>query len=104
MEPFEGVSGILDGLDVLPDCNLLPPFELNCVEKDVAARIKKAFKGDRHLIIGRVANNSVALPEQNRTGCMHRNKSSHSCTIGSYFSTLSSPMTVALATTNLTVL
>lgn len=103
VEPFAGVSGSRDGLDVLPDGNLLPPFELNCVEKDVAARIKKAFKGDRHLIIGRVANNSVALPEQNRTGCMHRNKCGLGCPFGAYFSTQSSTLPAAMATGNLTV-
>src|SRR5690625_5945280 len=103
MEPFEGVSGILDGLDVLPDCNLLPPFELNCVEKDGAARIKKAFKGVRHQIIGRVANNSVALPEQNRTVCIHRNKCGLGCPLGAYLSHQSSTFPAAMATGNLPV-
>jgi hypothetical protein len=34
-------------------------MELNCVEKDVAARIKKHYGGQRHLIIGRTANITV---------------------------------------------
>jgi choline dehydrogenase-like flavoprotein len=41
VEGFAGISGSKDGLPQLPDGNFLPPMELNCVEKDVAARIKQ---------------------------------------------------------------
>ena len=43
VERFAGISGNRDGLDVLPDGQYLPAFELNIVEKDVAARIKKSL-------------------------------------------------------------
>lgn len=41
VERFAGISGSKEGLQHLPDGQFLPPMELNCVEKDVAARIKK---------------------------------------------------------------
>jgi hypothetical protein len=37
----------------------LPPYDMTCVEKDVAARLKEHYKGMRHIIIGRVANLTV---------------------------------------------
>ncbi len=66
VERFAGISGNRDGLDVLPDGQYLPAFELNIVEKDVAARIKKAFGGNRHLICGRTANITQPKPDENR--------------------------------------
>ena len=39
VEKFAGISGSLEGLSQLPDGIFLPPMEMNCVEKDVAARI-----------------------------------------------------------------
>ena len=66
VERFAGIAGNRDGLDVLPDGQYLPAIDLNIVEKDVAARIQKAFGGKRHLIAGRTANITVPKPEQNR--------------------------------------
>ena len=37
VEKFAGVSGSKEGLPQLPDGQFLPPMEMNCVEKDVAA-------------------------------------------------------------------
>ncbi|RZK29258.1 MAG: GMC family oxidoreductase, partial [Hymenobacter sp.] len=54
-EKFAGISGNRDGIAHLPDGDFMPPMEMNCVEKDVAARIKKHYK-DRHMVIGRTAN------------------------------------------------
>jgi len=76
-------------------------MDLNCVEKDVAARIKEKFKGDRHLIIGRVANLTKAI--EGRTNCQFRNRCWEGCPFGGYFSTQSSTMPAALKTRNLTV-
>ena len=39
-------------------------MEMNCVEKDVAARIKEHYKGKRAMIIGRMANITAATPGQ----------------------------------------
>jgi choline dehydrogenase-like flavoprotein len=101
VEKFAGISGSLEGLPHLPDGQFLPPMDLNCVEKDVAARIKEKFKGDRHLIIGRVANLTKAI--EGRTNCQFRNRCWEGCPFGGYFSTQSSTMPAALKTVNLTV-
>jgi choline dehydrogenase-like flavoprotein len=101
VEKFAGISGSIEGLPHLPDGQFLPPMDLNCVEKDVAARIKEKFKGDRHLIIGRVANLTKAI--EGRTNCQFRNRCWEGCPFGGYFSTQSSTMPAALKTGNLTV-
>jgi len=101
VEKFAGISGNKDGLAVLPDGQFLPPMDLTCVEKDVAARLKEAFKGERHLIIGRTAN--ITVPHEGRPGCQFRNKCWLGCPFGGYFSTQSSTLPAAMATGNLTL-
>ncbi len=101
VEGFAGISGSKEGLEVLPDGNFQPPMELNCVEKDVAAKIKDHYKGQRHLFIGRVANLTKPLP--GRTQCQFRNKCWLGCPFGAYFSTQSSTLPAAQATGNLTL-
>ena len=101
VEKFAGISGNRDGLAVLPDGQFLPPMDLTCVEKDVAERIKKEFKGERHLIIGRTAN--ITVPHEGRPGCQFRNKCWLGCPFGGYFSTQSSTLPAAMATGNLTL-
>ncbi|CAN5672757.1 GMC family oxidoreductase [soil metagenome] len=101
VEKFAGISGSLEGLAHLPDGQFLPPMELNVVEKDVAARIKKNYNGNRHMIIGRVAN--LTAPLQARTQCQFRNRCWEGCPFGGYFSTQSSTLPAAVATGNLTV-
>jgi choline dehydrogenase-like flavoprotein len=100
-ERFAGISGNKDGLDVLPDGQFLPPMEMNCVEKDVAARIKNHYKGQRLMTIGRVAN--LTVPHQGRTNCQYRNKCWLGCPFGGYFSTQSSTLPAAMKTGNLTL-
>ena len=101
VEKFAGISGSLEGLAHLPDGQFLPPMDLNIVEKDVAARIKQQYKGSRHLIIGRVANLTAAIP--GRTACQFRNRCWEGCPFGGYFSTQSSTLPAAQKTSNLTV-
>src|ERR1700737_4852579 len=72
VEKFAGISGSMEGLPHLPDGHFLPPMDLNCVEKDVAARIKAFYKNQRHMFIGRVANLTQAIP--GRTQCQFRNR------------------------------
>jgi choline dehydrogenase-like flavoprotein len=103
VEGFAGISGSKEGLDVLPDGNFLPPFDMNIVEKDVAARVKKHYDGVRQIIIGRVANISQPMPEQNRAACQYRNRCWRGCSFGAYFSTQSSTLPAAMKTGNLTV-
>jgi choline dehydrogenase-like flavoprotein len=101
VEKFAGISGSQEGLPHLPDGQFQPGMELNCVEKDVAARLKQHYKGERHLFIGRVANITQALP--GRTNCQYRNKCWLGCPFGGYFSTQSSTLPAAVATGNLTL-
>ncbi|MEO8111585.1 MAG: GMC family oxidoreductase [Ginsengibacter sp.] len=98
-EKFAGISGSTEGLPQLPDGHFLPPMDLNCVEKDVAARLKEKMK--RNMIIGRVANLTAAIP--GRTKCQFRNRCWEGCPFGGYFSTQSSTLPAATATGNLTV-
>ncbi len=100
-EKFAGISGSMEGLSQLPDGHFLPPMDLNCVEKDVAARIKAQYKGERHLFIGRVAN--LTAPIEGRTQCQFRNRCWEGCPFGGYFSTQSSTLPAAMKTGNLTV-
>ncbi len=101
VEKFAGISGSMEGLPHLPDGQFLPPMDLNCVEKDVAARIKAQYKGERHLFIGRVAN--LTAPIEGRTQCQFRNRCWEGCPFGGYFSTQSSTLPAAMKTGNLTV-
>ncbi|OQP67391.1 GMC family oxidoreductase [Niastella vici] len=101
VEKFAGISGSKEGLAHLPDGQFQPAMELNCVEKDVAARLKDHYKGQRHLFIGRVANATLPLP--GRTNCQYRNKCWLGCPFGGYFSTQSSTLPAAVATGNLTL-
>lgn len=98
-ERFAGISGSIEGIPQLPDGKFLPAMELNCVEKDVAARLKEKMK--RHLIIGRVANLTAPLP--GRTQCQFRNRCWEGCPFGGYFSTQSSTLPAAMKTGNLTM-
>jgi choline dehydrogenase-like flavoprotein len=102
-ERFAGISGSKEGLPQLPDGQFLPPMELNCVEKDVAARIKKHYNNQRTMIIGRTANITEAKPEQNRQACQYRNKCWLGCPFGAYFSTQSATLPAAMKTGNLTL-
>jgi choline dehydrogenase-like flavoprotein len=100
-EKFAGISGNKDGLAVLPDGHFLPPMDMTCVEKDVAARIKEHYKGERAMIIGRTAN--LTVPHEGRTNCQFRNKCWLGCPFGGYFSTQSSTLPAAQKTNNLTL-
>lgn len=100
-EKWAGISGNRDGLDVLPDGDFLPPMPMNVVEKDLAARIRQHYKGQRHFINARVANLSVA--HEGRTNCQFQNQCWLGCNFGAYFSTQSSTLPPAVATGNLTL-
>src|SRR5450631_2956007 len=101
VETFAGISGSKEGLEQLPDGLFLPPMDLNCVEKDVAARIKSFYKGQRHMFIGRVANLTAPIP--GRTQCQFRNRCWEGCPFGGYFRTQSSTLPAAMVTGKLTV-
>ncbi len=100
VESFIGVSGQRDGIPHLPDGNFLPPFEMNCVEKDFKSKIENHFS-DRKVIIGRTAN--LTKPVKGRGQCQARDLCHRGCPYGAYFSTNASTMPAAFATGNLTL-
>ncbi|HMC56824.1 MAG TPA: GMC family oxidoreductase [Gemmatimonadaceae bacterium] len=101
VERHAGISGTRDGLPQLPDGQFQPAMPLNCGEQLVSDRLKKAFNGTRHLIPGRVANATRALPGRN--ACQYRNACWLGCPFGGYFSTQSSTLPAAMKTGNLTL-
>ena len=101
VEKFAGINGTHEGLEELPDGDFMPAMQMNCVEKDVSARINKHYGGKRHMIMGRSAN--ITVPHFNRVNCQYRNKCALGCPFGAAFSTQSSTLPAAMATGNLTV-
>ena len=101
VEPFVGISGSVENLPQLPDSKFLPAMELNCMEKEVAKRIKNIYKGERRLIIGRTANHTRQVG--NRGPCQFRNKCEQGCPFSGYFSSNSATLPAAMQTGNLTI-
>ncbi len=100
-EKFAGISGNRDGIDILPDGDFMPAMEMNIVEKDLTARLKKEYGGKRHFIMGRTAN--ITVPHHNRVNCQYQNQCWLGCNFGAYFSTQSATLPAAVATGNLTL-
>jgi len=105
VELFAGISGNKDGLDTMPDGEFLPPWELNCVEKDMVQKINSSYK-DRTAIIGRCAHltkpNQIHL-DQGRNQCQARTLCERGCPYGGYFSSNASTLPWAEKTGNLTL-
>lgn len=101
VEKFVGVSGNRDGLPQLPDGQYQPPMEMNCVEKEVARRMQKAYGGTRRVIIGRTANHTQKIGD--RGPCQYRNKCEEGCPFGGYFSSNSATIPAAMKTGRLSL-
>ena len=105
VEKFAGISGNKDGLDVLPDGEFLPSWELNCVENYFKDIVSKNYK-NRHVIFGRCAHLSEPQPihiEQGRGQCQSRNLCQRGCPFGGYFNANSTTIPWAAKTGNLTL-
>jgi choline dehydrogenase-like flavoprotein len=103
VEKFIGIAGNKDGLETLPDCESLPPWEMNCVEKHIQGKIKEHYP-DRYPIIGRCAH--LTEPQeihlkQGRGKCQARHLCERGCPYGGYFSSNSSTLPWAEKTGNL---
>ena len=105
VEKFVGISGNRDGLKQLPDSEVLPPWEMNCVEKHLQEKIMASYP-DRPVIIGRCAHltepQEIHL-QQGRGKCQARTKCETGCPFGGYFSSNSSTLPWAQRTGNLTI-
>ncbi|MFT4565726.1 MAG: choline dehydrogenase-like flavoprotein [Saprospiraceae bacterium] len=105
VEQFVGISGNKDGLDMLPDGDFLPAWELNCVEKHFQSAVKKNYR-DRHVIYGRCAHITEQQEihrQQGRGQCQNRTECERGCPFGGYFSANSSTMPWAAKTGNMTL-
>ena len=100
-ERFAGINGKKENLPQLPDGEFLPPMEMNCVEKDVAERVKNHYQGKRVITMGRSAN--LTTEHNGRTNCQYRNKCWLGCPFSAYFSTQSATLPAAMKTGNLTL-
>ena len=67
VEKFAGICGNKDGLEAMPDGDYLPPFEFNCVEKDLQKKISAKYK-DRFMIQGRWAQLTEAKEIHTKQG------------------------------------
>ncbi len=105
VEKFVGISGNRDGIDSLPDSEVLPPFELNCVEKHIQQKVRENYT-NRHVIIGRCAHltkpNEIHT-QQGRGQCQARHLCYRGCPYGGYFSSNSATLPWAERTGNLTL-
>ena len=105
VEKFVGISGNKDGLENLPDGEFLPPWELNCAEKQLQKKIQENYPG-RRMITGRCAHltrpNDIHL-KQGRGKCQARNLCARGCPFGGYFSSNSATLPWAQKTGNLTL-
>lgn len=105
VEKFVGISGNKDGLDVLPDGEFLPSFDLNCLEDHFRASIQQNYT-DRHVIRARCAHLTQPQPihlQQGRGQCLTRLQCERGCPFGGYFSANSSTIPWAQKTGNLTL-
>ena len=106
VETFAGISGGDEDLPELPKGKFLPPMEMNCVEKDLAGRIKGLYEGHRKMIMGRTAHITNLQQHQKdlgRNNCQFRDKCWYGCPFGGYFSTQSATLPAAMKTGNLTL-
>jgi choline dehydrogenase-like flavoprotein len=100
VEEFAGISGENAGLPQLPDQRLLPPLEMNCLERHVKARVAAHYK-DRRMIVARVA--VLTRPHNGRGECQSRNMCARGCPYGAYFSSNSATLPAAARTGNYTL-
>jgi choline dehydrogenase-like flavoprotein len=100
VEKYIGISGENLGLAHFPDQQMLPPMDLNIVEKSVKKRIEELYQ-NRYLTIGRIAN--LTQPHNKRNACQYRNMCMNGCPFSAYFSTQSVTLPAAMATKRLTL-
>jgi choline dehydrogenase-like flavoprotein len=105
VEKFAGIAGNKDGLAELPDSEVMPGFEMSCIEHYFKESLEKNFPG-RHLIQARCAH--ITDPQelhiqQGRNKCQNQAMCNRGCVYGGYFSSNASTIPWALKTGNLTI-
>jgi len=105
VEKFAGIAGSKDGLPELPDSEVMPAFEMSCIEQYFKESIQKNYP-DRHLIHARCAHITDPQPihrEQGRGKCQNQTMCNRGCVYGGYFSSNASTLPWAMKTGNLTL-
>jgi choline dehydrogenase-like flavoprotein len=105
VEKFAGISGNRDGLETLPDSEVMKAWEMNCVEKHIQEKIKSSYT-DRDVIIGRCAHLTEPQEihkQQGRGQCQARSLCERGCPFGGYFSANASTLPWAMKTGNMTL-
>jgi len=100
VEEFAGISGREEGLPQLPDSRFLPPMEMNAGEKKIKAGLEAAYD-ERIMTIGRTA--VLTESHKGRQACHYCGPCARGCSVGAYFSSLSSTLPAARDTGNLTL-
>lgn len=106
VERFVGVSGSMEGLDILPDGVFQPPFEFTCAEEVFKDKVETKFP-TRKVIPGRAAHLTAPTEEQMSLGrgkCQNRSLCERGCSFGAYFSSVSATLPAAERTGNLTMI
>ena len=106
VERFAGISGSMEGLDILPDGVFQPPMELTCAEMEFKTKVEAAFPG-RKVIPGRAAHLTDPTSEQMELGrgkCQNRALCERGCIFGAYFSSVTATLPAAERTGNLTMI
>jgi choline dehydrogenase-like flavoprotein len=105
VEKFVGISGNRDGLETLPDSEVMKAWEMNCAEQHIKEKINAAYK-DRDIIVGRCAHLTEPQEihiQQGRGQCQARTLCERGCPFGGYFSANSSTLPWAMRTGNMTL-
>lgn len=105
VEKFAGISGNRDGLETLPDSEVMKAWESNCVEKHIHQKIKENYK-DRDVVMGRCAHLTEPQEihkQQGRGQCQGRTLCERGCPFGGYFSANASTLPWAMKTGNMTL-
>lgn len=106
VEKFAGIAGNKDGLPELPDSEVMPAFEMSCIESHFKESLKKNYGDTRHLINARCAHLTDPQPihiEQGRSKCQNQNMCRRGCNFGGYFSSNASTLPWAMKTGNMTL-
>lgn len=105
VETFAGIAGNKDGIDELPDSEVMPGFEMSCIEQYFKEQLKTHFP-DRYLIQARCAHLTDPQPihqQQGRSRCQSQNMCNRGCIYGAYFSSNASTIPWAMKTKKLTM-
>ncbi|HEX9892905.1 MAG TPA: GMC family oxidoreductase [Gemmatimonadales bacterium] len=101
VERFIGISGQAEGLPQLPDGRFLPPMQMNCAERDVAAAMARTWGRDRVMTIGRCA--ILTQDHNGRAACHYCGACERGCITHSYFNSIASTLPAAEATGRMTL-